>query len=64
MKLENVNKKIHTLYYMAGLLQDEKTVFTGTDEEEIHLNNSIEFVEGWLEYYQEQRKNMMSRIEQ
>lgn len=59
MNLENVNKKIHTLYYMAMLLEDESIQFKGTDKEKVHLNNAIEFVEGWLQYYQEERKRLL-----
>lgn len=54
--MDEINEKIKVLYYMENLLLEQKAGFTGPDKELRTIENAIEFVEGWIQYHQTERK--------
>lgn len=49
------DEKLRIFLYLEGLLAEEKAAFDGTERELITLNNSMEFIDAWIHYYQERR---------
>lgn len=54
--MDELSQKIKVLYYMENLLLEQKAGFTGPDKELRTIENSLEFVEGWIQYYQTERR--------
>ena len=54
--MDEINDKIKVLYYMENLLLEQKAGFTGPDKELRTIENALEFVEGWIQYYQTERR--------
>lgn len=54
--MDEYSEKLQVLYYMENLLIEQKIGFKGSDKEHQTIINSIEFIEGWIQFYQEERK--------